>query len=490
MNGKDIFLGLKYVGEDLVEEAEFDSFPETEKKKRSGIRTMGRKPLMIAALIGLMLFLMGCAWVVMKMQDLKIGHQEVQTEQENIQLEVLSLQGIEGTANYLANQEWLQFESSYVSTPVSGWDSDEAYWAYSVKDQHMVDKIDEICKKYGLNVIGKPWHEHIDCNVFLSLMGIDSLLKSESQAVFHIPQGRFFTGGSFTVYGTLTVPETDASLYVTYHYVKKNVFYDVFAYVTPGTVTEEVYTTEQGVPLLLLQSEKSGMIMADCSDCFISVGVDLNSEVSLKEIAEQFDFTIHSDGMDEQTAADREQASIDEANARYDDKDRYARSTYEEYVQDVLWSEGMFASNTNLDIQRREYCFYDLDGNGVQELLIVYGDRIGNAVSMAHGKTNEGKSYSMVLCEDNVLIDKMDAGESTYYYIFRFRNDGDPVFSNPKEESIVRLKEENGQWWRTSSTDHYADFDVQMTEEEAKDILSAYTVVELDVRPLSQFEEP
>lgn len=111
MNGKDIFLGLKYVGEDLVEEAEFDSFPETEKKKRSGIRTMGRKPLLIAALIGLMLFLMGCAWVVMKMQDLKIGHQEVQTEQESIQLEVLSLQGIEGTANYLANQEWLQFQS-------------------------------------------------------------------------------------------------------------------------------------------------------------------------------------------------------------------------------------------------------------------------------------------------------------------------------------------------------------------------------------------
>ena len=262
MNGKDIFLGLKYVGEDLVEEAEFDSFPETEKKMRSGIRTMGRKPLLIAALIGLMLFLMGCAWVVMKMQDLKIGHQEVQTEQESIQLEVLSLQGIEGTANYLANQEWLQFQSKYVPTPVSGWDSDEAYWAYSVQDQNMVDKIDEICEKYGLNVIGKPWHEHIDCNVFLSLMGIDSLLKSESQAVLHIPQGRFFTGGSFTVYGTLSVPETDKSLYVTYHYVKKNVFYDVFAYVTPGTVTEEVYATEQGVSLLLLQSEKTGMIMA------------------------------------------------------------------------------------------------------------------------------------------------------------------------------------------------------------------------------------
>ena len=490
MNGKDIFLGLKYVGEDLIQEAEYGSFSAKHEKRKASAKRVLKRPLLIAAIIGLMLFLMGCAWVVMKMQDFKIGYQEVQTEQEEIQLEVLSLQGMEGTANYLANQEWHQFESSYVPTLVSGWNSDEAYWAYSVQDQNMVDKINELCEKYGLNVIGKPWHEHIDCNLFLSIMGIDGLLKSDSQAVLHIPQGRFFTGGSFTVYGTLTVPETDTSLYVTYHYVKKNVFYDVFAYVNSGTVTEETYTTEQGIPLLLLQSEKSGMIMADCSDCVISIGMDLNGDVLLKEIAEQFDFSIYSNGMEEQAAAEREQASIDEANARYDDKDRYARSTYEEYVQDVLWSEGMFARDTNLDIPRREYCFYDLDGNGIQELLIVYGDRINNAVSMVNGKTNEGKSYNMVLCQDNILIDKMEAGGSIYYHIFRFRNDGDPVFSNPKEESIVRLKEENGQWWRTSTTDHYAEFDVQITEEEAMEMLRAYTVVELDTKPLAQFEEP
>ncbi len=68
---------------------------------------------------------------------------------------------------------------------------------------------------------------------------------------------------------------------------------------------------------------------------------------------------------------------------------------------------------------------------------------------------------------------------------------GDPVFSNPKEQSIVRLKTcKDGTWWRTSSTDHYAEFDTEITEEEAMEILNSYKPVELPTRPLTQFEEP
>ena len=52
MNGKDIFLGLKYIDPDLVEEAEFGSFPKA--------RTL-RRPLLVAAVIALTLLLVGCA---------------------------------------------------------------------------------------------------------------------------------------------------------------------------------------------------------------------------------------------------------------------------------------------------------------------------------------------------------------------------------------------------------------------------------------------
>lgn len=48
----------------------------------------------------------------------------------------------------------------------------------------------------------------------------------------------------------------------------------------------------------------------------------------------------------------------------------------------------------------------------------------------------------------------------------------------------------DGVWWRTSSTEHYVDFDTQITEEEAVEILNSYKPMELDFRPLTEFEEP
>lgn len=463
-------------------------------------RISGKKILLLAALVSLLLMLVGCTVVyIFHLQDLKIGEHTViapessSSETVEIDLDVLSLQGITGSANYLANQEWLAFTKSYEPELGDYWVSEEEYWAYTVLDQVMVDKLDAICEKYGLQVIGKPWHEHVDCNAFLPLVGVKGLLNAESDAQLHIPQGRFFPGGSFTVYGSLTISGTEERMDLTYHCVRKDVFYDVFAYVNPETATERNYTTKDGMDLLLVQSDHSGMILADRQDSFISISVTLPAGVSLEAIADQFDFTIQTVPPDAAAAEERQQASIDEAYGDEPDRDMFRRSTYREYVEDLLQSDDYKLANgfAPSEIPQREYTFYDLDGNGIQELLILYQGRIGSVVGMKNGKTDEGKSYSMILCQDNILVEQMQlTADECWYHIFRFANDGDPVFSNPKEESIVRLKEQNGTWWRTSSTDHYADFDTQITEAQAMEILNAYTPVTLDTKPLTEFEEP
>lgn len=469
-------------------------------RKESRVRNLPAKRFwLIAAAIALTLLLVGCAVVYMlRMQDLKIGeHTMIQTEPEaaensEITLDILSLQGIKDSPNYRANQEWLAFTQSYEPEFGDYWESEEQYWAYNVLDQTMVDKLNEICEKYNLEVIGKPWHEYADCNEFLPLIGVDSLLKTGSEATLHIPQGRFFPGGSFTIYGSVTVPGTTQPLDITYHCAKKNVFYDVFAYVSPDT-NERNYETADGIPLLLLESEHAGMILADREDCFISLSVELRYNTSLEHIADQFDFTICSVSPDSSGAEARQQASIDIAYGDGPDKDMYSRSTYREYVEDILWwnNYNIMKGLNPAAIPQKEYTFWDLDGNGTEELLILYKGKIQNVVGMKNGKTDEGKSYSIVLCQDNILVEQVQLTlDECWYHIFRFANDGDPVFSNPKEQSIVRLKEVNGVWWRTSSTDHYAEFDTQITEAEAMEILNTYIPVTLDTKPLTEFEEP
>ena len=448
--------------------------------------------------------LVGCGIVyVLHLQDLKIGEQTVsQTQHDDssnligeteVNLDVLSLQGIKGTPNYLANQEWLAFTNSYTHTGGEYWESEPEYWAYSVQNQEMVDKLDEICAKYGLKIIGKPWHEHIDCSQFLTLLGVDSLLKPNADAALSIPAGRFFPGGSFTIYGTLKLANTDNMF--TYHCVKKDVFYDVFGYVDADDLSQRNYTTTDGVNLLLLESDQSGMILADREDCFFTLSVDLTGDATSEQIAECFDFTVHTNPPDAAAADAREQASLEEMNSRQGDPNILRRPTYGEYVADLIQSDEMWRSiDPEYTPPSKEYAFYDVDGNGTEELLVFYNGYIGSIVGMKNGITDEGKVYCLVLCEDNVLIDWPEGPNALgeyRYHIFQFANDGAPVFSNPKERSIVRLKKcADGTWWRTSSTEHYAEYDTIITEAEAMEILNDYKPVDLETRPLTQFEDP
>ena len=81
MKGKDIFLGLDYVGGDLIENAEYGQFPS------SAVKTAGnenkapearsiRRPLLIAAIVALMLLLMGCAAaIVLYLDSIRLGEE-------------------------------------------------------------------------------------------------------------------------------------------------------------------------------------------------------------------------------------------------------------------------------------------------------------------------------------------------------------------------------------------------------------------------------
>ena len=132
MNGKDILLGLKYVGDDLIEKAEYGQFPtavEKEEQKKN-TRPRIRRPLLIAAVITTMLLLVGCAVVyVLSLSELKLGDQLATRDvydydpnsgeavsyvgQETYTQQALTLAGLDGTPASQAAREWYAFCESY-----------------------------------------------------------------------------------------------------------------------------------------------------------------------------------------------------------------------------------------------------------------------------------------------------------------------------------------------------------------------------------------
>ena len=78
-------------------------------------RPSRRKFLLIAAIIALMLLLVGCVAYVLSLRDLKIAdftpaQGQSATTGKN---EIISLQGFAGTPGYQAHWEWLEFRETY-----------------------------------------------------------------------------------------------------------------------------------------------------------------------------------------------------------------------------------------------------------------------------------------------------------------------------------------------------------------------------------------
>ena len=176
MNGKDIFLGLKFVGDDLIEKAEYGSFSaktSSDEKKTAGTRRTLRRSLLIAAVIVAMLLLAGCAVVYMlSMKQMEIGQQQKYRDkfeydpdtgaavgylgQEAVTEQVLTLSGIKGSRNYQAALEWVDFQPAYdpdhqiaIRAQRDGMvpELPEEYSAYNIYTPEMKDKLDEILKK-------------------------------------------------------------------------------------------------------------------------------------------------------------------------------------------------------------------------------------------------------------------------------------------------------------------------------------------------------
>lgn len=296
------------------------------------------KPMVIAAMIGLMILLMGCAVIAFSLQDVKIGEfttkEDILDDQGNVLIEsetpqdMISLHGLVNSPAYLAHQEWFEFEKAYdpnfdiLLSAEEDFDAPEDYAAYGPYTQEMVDKIDEIVEKYDLNLLGPCAHvQRWEKKAFHDCLGIESLLNSDEHAAITEMSGYFYERGNFKVEFDMEMLDQENSwpytMYNTFYYSRKDNFDDTSLNVGDMEFWDQwMYTTSSGMDVMIASSQFGAVVLCDKEDSFIYVRIgnhydtDYNEETDtydtrivmtkeqLEQVVDQIDFSIEVESVD------------------------------------------------------------------------------------------------------------------------------------------------------------------------------------------------
>ena len=286
MNGEDLFRGLNYVNAKFIDEAETVTQLKGEKKILSL-----RRPVLIAAVIAMLLMLVGCAVVyVLRMKEIHIGQQQNYQDvfeydpdtgeaiayigQEPVTEEVLTLAGIQGSRNYQAAQEWFAFKQEYdpdhsiimqLQRTKSVLEFPAEYAAYNIYTQEMKGKLDEIVEKYGLKLIGKtvPFRtEELVCKA----LGLENILVPGSNAVMELDYAGYQECGNLNMDFGVILPDDGLKTQCHVYYMHKDAFTeDVISLEDMETWEEWNYTTASGEEVLIFRSPEDwrGFIFCD-----------------------------------------------------------------------------------------------------------------------------------------------------------------------------------------------------------------------------------
>ena len=305
MNGKDIFLGLKYVGDDLIEKAEYGQFPTkaedtATQKKRLSIR----KPFLIAAIIALTLLLVGCAVVyVLSMQDVKIGEATATRDYRlvdgtyvedphEVNENILTLAGLEGSNAYKACADYYTFKEEYTKNMEDMMNKGtlpEGFFENNTYGKAMEAKAAELAEQYGLKQEGETLDFRTTRNM-CDALGVERFLRESEDISADITGGSCYENGNFYLYFRFNFPEDQGyEVLSTSGYLRWNradsFSTDYVSLIDSGDWVERNYTTSSGSNLLILQSptQERGYIICDRGDALMSLQLDVNIELLSEE---------------------------------------------------------------------------------------------------------------------------------------------------------------------------------------------------------------
>ena len=289
MNGKDIFRGLQYIGDDLIENAETGQFP-VQNQESGKTRRPIRRPLLIAAVIALLLLLVGCAAVyVLKMEHVKISSGTDQRDYSlvdgvyvkdphTVDTTTLSMAGLKGSNAYKACADFYAYETELRASASASGD-------WTGYDDAINAKAQELAEQYGLKPEGQPLTFRTTRNL-CDALGVERFVRDSQDVSIDISQGFCRDSGNFFVLLSFAFPE-DQGYEVTYtsgalYWNRQDTFSrEYFTLEDRGDWVERNYTTSAGNTVLILTSpsQERGYIICDRGDALMTVWLDANPEI-------------------------------------------------------------------------------------------------------------------------------------------------------------------------------------------------------------------
>ncbi len=470
-------------------------------KHRTHPKTISVKRIwMIAAIIALLLLLVGCTVAyLLRMQDMKVGEfqhyisgDDNSSKEDNPKpITLISLQG----THQEAMTEWIAFIEEYdndhmiaveaQSTGTAGNIPELYSVTYGCYTQEMMDKLNEITKKYNLNLLSTKTHfTQQESNTALLALGISGVCQESAQITYL--DGYYYPEGTFEINLSYSLKGKDwqcTDNLATYRYSRKDYFDPVYGAVSdPDAYTQWDYTRKDGIKVLLAMNKEFARIYVDLPDSFVSVSMEAcewetggvripMTKRGLEEMAELLDLTIHPQ-LASATITPSESSPV-----------KMDAEEYAEIVADYI------ARIPNPD--NGSYLMYDLNGDGIEELLIngwgIY--------SMQDGVPYEYMDKDKVLaflpmmrpCDGNIVEIYLETGGSLAedaYYFYRAESNSMVYIVG------VTYNNSTGIWTLIPDDDPWTENDRQIPEAEARQILDSYKRVEFDWRPVKKYGEP
>ena len=285
MNGQEIFLGLSYISRKYIEEAETETV-----SGGAGKAHRIRRPFLLAAVIALLLLLVGCAAVyVLKMEHVKISSGTAQQDYSlvdgvyvkdphTVDTTTLSMAGLKGSNAYKACADFYAYETELRASK-----SESGDWTgYS---DALNAKAQELAEQYGL----KPEGQALTFRTLRSMcdaLGVERFVRDSQDVSIDIDQGFCLDSGNFFVLLRFAFPEgrgyevtyTSGALY----WNRQDTFSsDYITLEDRGDWVERNYTTSAGNTVLILTSpsQERGYIICDRGDALMTVWLDANPEL-------------------------------------------------------------------------------------------------------------------------------------------------------------------------------------------------------------------